>query len=301
MNPRRVWRAARVVGAALALTVFCAVASADTLTLKDGRVFHGRYLGGTADTIEMEVNGQVQTFDLRDVQSLSREPAQPAAKPAPDSAPAAAPGQLPEAPAPQGNPPPAAAPSAALPAVVPPAPDTSGKVTLPVGTRILVRMIDSVDSEHNRVGDRFRASLESNLEQDGVLLARRGTEVYGDLALVQGAGRLAGHAELKLELTGMLIHNSLVPLITGNYDVAGKGRGGNTGKKVAGGAVLGALIGALAGGGKGAAIGAGVGAGAGATVNIITKGEKVRVPSETLLEFSLDAPLALAPEAPPAR
>jgi len=285
MNPRRVWRAALVAGAALVLTVFCAVASADTLTLKDGRVFHGRYLGGTADTIEMEVNGQVQTFDLRDVQSLAREPAQT---------------QLPEAPAPQGNPPPAA-PSAAVPAVVPPAPDTAGKVTLPVGTRILVRMIDSVDSEHNRVGDRFRASLETNLEQDGVLLARRGTEVYGDLALVQGAGRLAGHAELKLELNGMLIHNSLVPLVTGNYDVAGKGRGGNTGKKVAGGAVLGALIGALAGGGKGAAIGAGVGAGAGATVNIITKGEKVRVPSETLLEFSLDAPLALAPEAPPAR
>jgi len=286
MNPKRICRAALVAGAALAFTVLCAVASADTLTLKDGRVFHGRYLGGTADTIEMEVNGQVQTFDLRDVQSLAREPAQ---------------AQLPEAPTPQGNLPPAA-PSAAVPAVVPPpAPDTSGKVTLPVGTRILVRMVDSVDSEHNRVGDRFRASLESNLEQDGVLLARRGTEVYGDLALVQGAGRLAGHAELKLELTGMLIHNSMVPIITGDYDVAGKGRGGNTGKKVAGGAVLGALIGALAGGGKGAAIGAGVGAGAGATVNIITKGEKVHIPSETLLEFRLDSPVALAPEGPPAR
>ena len=298
MRTKGIWRAGLAIGAALALSVFCAVASADTLTLKDGRVFHGKYLGGTADTIEMEVNGQVQTFDLRDVQSLSRDataPAKPgpAPAPAPAAAPTAAPtGSLPEAPTPRAAPPPAPAPAA---------PTETGKVTVPVGTRILVRMLDSVDSERNHVGDHFRATLETNLEQDGAIVARRGTEVYGELALVQGAGRLAGHAELKLALTGMLIHNSLVPIITGDYDVAGKGRGGNTAKKTAGGAVLGAIIGALAGGGKGAAIGAGAGAGAGATVNIITKGEKVKVPSETLLEFRLDSPVSLTPEIPAGR
>jgi hypothetical protein len=158
-------------------------------------------------------------------------------------------------------------------------------------------MIDSVDSERNKVGDRFRASLETNLEQDGYILARRGTEVYGQLTTVQGAGRLAGHAELRLQLTGMTLHDSFVPMVTGDYDVAGKGRGGNTAKKTVGGAALGAIIGALAGGGRGAAIGAGVGAGAGATVNIVTKGEKVRIPSETILDFRIDAPLALRPEA----
>jgi hypothetical protein len=273
---KRAWIS--LAGAALALTVLCATASADTLTLKDGRVIHGRYIGGTADTIEMEVDGQVETFDMANVQSLSRDSAPP--------------------PKPVAPPP---APAAAVPPPVPAPRPEAGTVTVPAGTRILVRMIDSVDSEHNRVGDRFRASLETNLEQDGAIVVRRGTEIYGDLALVQGAGRLTGHAELKLELTGILVHNSLVAIQTGDYDVAGKGRGGNTAKKTVGGAALGAIIGALAGGGRGAAIGAGAGAATGATINIITKGEKVKVPSETLLEFRLDAPFTMVPDVPAGR
>jgi hypothetical protein len=49
----------------------------------------------------------------------------------------------------------------------------------------------------------------------------------------------------------------------------------------------GGIIGALAGGGKGAAIGAGTGAGVGAGSEIITKGDQVKIPSETLLQFTL--------------
>ena len=280
MKTKTQWMVAAAFGILLALA---AAASADTLKLKDGRVIHGQYIGGTADAIQMNVNGEVQTFDVRDVVSLSRDSttAPAPAPPPPPAATSAPPAQaaLPDAPAPAGPP-----------------PDDRSKILVPEGTRILVRMIDGIDSETNRVGDRFRASLETNLEQDGYILARRGTEVYGELTNVHEAGRLSGRAELKLELTGMRIHDNLIPLVTGDYDSVGKGRGGNTAKKAVGGAALGAIIGALAGGGRGAAIGAGVGAGAGATVNIITKGEKVRVPSETVLEFRLDAPLRLRPE-----
>jgi hypothetical protein len=38
---------------------------------------------------------------------------------------------------------------------------------------------------------------------------------------------------------------------------------------------------------KGAAIGAGTGAGVGAGSEVITKGDQVKIPSETLLEFTL--------------
>jgi hypothetical protein len=160
-------------------------------------------------------------------------------------------------------------------------------------------MIDGIDSKTNRTGDRFRASLESSIDQDGVIVAPRGADVYGRLVNAQEAGHISGHAELKLELTGILINNEVVPVVTGEYQVAGKGRGGNTAKKAAGGAALGAIIGAIAGGGKGAAIGAGAGAAAGTTINIVTRGEQVKVPSETLLEFRLDAPLSVT--VPPAK
>jgi hypothetical protein len=36
-------------------------------------------------------------------------------------------------------------------------------------------------------------------------------------------------------------------------------------------------------------------------VNIVTKGEKVKIPSETILDFRIDAPLALRPEVPAPR
>jgi len=58
-----------------------------------------------------------------------------------------------------------------------PAPPQS-TVTVPAGTRVLIRMIDSVDSSKQQVGYRFTASLETNLQADNVVLARRGTPVY---------------------------------------------------------------------------------------------------------------------------
>ena len=84
-----------------------------------------------------------------------------------------------------------------------------------------------------------------------------------------------------------MVNGQTVPIVTGDYELTGKSRGASTAKRTVGGAAVGSIIGALAGGGKGAAIGAGVGAGAGAGSEIITKGDQVKVPSETLIEFTL--------------
>jgi hypothetical protein len=48
-----------------------------------------------------------------------------------------------------------------------------------------------------------------------------------------------------------------------------------------------------AGVGKGAAVGAGVGGGIGAGSEVITKGDQVKVPSETLLDFTLQQELSI--------
>jgi hypothetical protein len=62
---------------------------------------------------------------------------------------------------------------------------------------------------------------------------------------------------------------------------------------VGGGAALGTIIGAIAGGGSGALAGAAIGAGAGAVTQVLTKGDRVRVPAETVLNFRLDQPIQL--------
>jgi hypothetical protein len=180
------------------------------------------------------------------------------------------------------------APSAASAAA-----QSTKKIYVPAGTRILIRMIDSIDSTKQKAGDRFTASLETNLVVDNIVVAPRGTTVYGRLTSASSAGRMKGSSELSLELTDLVIRGTAYPLLTSTYDVKGKGEGGNTAKKVIGGAGLGALIGGIAGGGKGAGIGALVGGGAGTAVAASKKGQQLTIPSETLLEFRLQQPGSL--------
>ena len=167
------------------------------------------------------------------------------------------------------------------------------KETVPAGTRILIRMVDSVDSNQQKVGYRFTANLETNLQVDEVVVAPRGTKLYGRLAQAKSAGNVSGGAELTLELTDIVINGTAYPLLSSTYQVASQGQGGKTAKRVVGGTGLGALIGGVAGGGKGAAIGAGAGAAAGTAVSAATKGKQVSVPSESLLEFRLQQPATL--------
>jgi hypothetical protein len=163
-------------------------------------------------------------------------------------------------------------------------------VTVPAGTSLLVRLVDSVDSSKNAVGSRFTASLETNLQVAGVVVAPAGTKIYGRLAQSKEAGRVGGKSELQLELTDIIIDGTAYPLLSSDYSVQGSSSGKRTAKRMFGGAGLGAAIGAIAGNaGKGAAIGAVVGT----TAAVVQKGEKVSVPSETLLEFRLQQPASL--------
>ena len=291
----------RMIAAVVLGLLFVSAAAADTLELRDGRVLHGRYLGGTQAVLRFEIRGEVQTFNVSEAVALTFTGTGSASS---MGAPAPAPQPRPSAPAPrpseqapvtsQDAPPPAARPTSLAPQAEDPAAQY-GEVTIPAGQSLLVRMIDGVDSSKNHVGDVFHASLETDLYANNMLVARKGTDIYGRLADAKEAGHMSGSAELQLELIRIVIEGRDYPLVSSDYSLKGKGRGSDTAKKVGGGAVVGAIIGAIAGGGKGAAIGAGVGSAAGAGVQVLTKGQQVKVPSETLLEFRLQQPAVVTP------
>jgi hypothetical protein len=167
------------------------------------------------------------------------------------------------------------------------------QVTVPAGTRILVRMQDSIDSKNSKAGTRFTATLETNLTAVNTIVARAGTTVYGRLTEAKSAGRMKGGANLTLELTDIVLNGTAYPLVTGTYEIESKGNGKGTTTKVLGGAGLGALIGGIAGGGKGAGIGALAGGALGTGVSAAKKGEQLEIPSESLLEFRLLQPAQL--------
>jgi len=121
----------------------------------------------------------------------------------------------------------------------------------------------------------------------------RGALVKGRIAYAEESGKLAGRSQLVLELVEITANGKTYPIRTSDYVEVGSSRGTRTAQTVGGTAALGAIIGAIAGGGKGAAIGAASGAAVGTGVQVVTRGEVLRVPVETILEFKLQSALTL--------
>jgi hypothetical protein len=216
------------------------------------------------------------------------------AAPAPSPAPAPAPVSSPPMSTTPAStviiPPPAQQPASPPP---PPSPPPPQKVTVPYGTALSVRLVDSIDSESNQVGDVFHATLNAPIVQDGVVVIPSGTDLQGHLADVKSAGKFAGKSLVVLQLDSISSGGQTYNIQTDQYSRDGSSRGKNTAEKVGAGAGIGAIIGALAGGGKGAAIGAAAGGGLGGGVQAAGKGQQIKLPSETVLNFTLQAPLTV--------
>lgn len=190
------------------------------------------------------------------------------------------------------TPPAADNPPAAAP-VPPPPPPAPKKLIIDQGTQLTVRLVDAIDSEKNQLGDTFHATLNAPLTSDGEEAVPAGAELTGHLVDVKSASKFAGKSVVVLQLDSITSGGQKYSLQTDQYRKETASRGKNTAEKVGGGAVVGTIIGALAGGGKGAAIGAAAGAGVGGGVQAASKSQQIKLPSETVLNFTLQAPITV--------
>lgn len=240
------------------------------------------------------------------VNNLTVQPKQAAAEPAPppSSAPMREPyarqsrprqqpaGMMPpqqSAPAPQQSQMQAPAP--------PPARPTQPEVklvTLVAGTMLPIRTTDAMDTKTIQTNDVFHASVAQDVLVNGIVAIPRGSPVLGRVVEAREAAHFKGSSFLAIQLTQLTVRGHKVTVDTDTFSKEGTARGKNTAVKAGGGAVVGALIGALAGGGKGAAIGAVAGGGAGAGINAATRGEQVQIPTETMLNFTLQSPVTVS-------
>lgn len=175
-----------------------------------------------------------------------------------------------------------------------PPPARPSMATVPSGSVITVRMIDGIDSQANRPDQTFAASVAAPVVVGNQVVIPQNSDATVRLVSASSSGKFTGSAQLQLQLVSVTIRGTRYDVQSGNYQQSGASRGKRTAETVGGGAAVGALVGALAGRGKGAAIGAGVGAAAGAGYQVLTKGSKVKVPSETKIDFTLGAPLSVA-------
>jgi hypothetical protein len=170
-------------------------------------------------------------------------------------------------------------------------------VTIPSGTTLAIRLVDGLDSATAQPGQTFHATLDSPLAYEGDVAIPAGYDVEGHVVDVKSAGKFAGQSLLALQLDRISVGGKYYNIQTDQYRRQGTSRGKNTAEKVGAGAGIGAIIGAIAGGGKGAGIGAAAGGGLGGGVQAATHGQQVKLPTETVLNFTLQGPLTVIPTA----
>jgi outer membrane lipoprotein SlyB len=238
----------------LAVLLASLAASGDTLRLKNGAVIEGTFLGGDARTIRfLGPDGTPKQHPITDVAAIEfGGTAAPAASAA--SAPSAAP--------------------------------ATARATIPAGTLISVRLIDSIDAKQTAVGTRYRCSVDDPVVVNSQTIVPRGADCNVQVARAETGGRLTGSDELELKLYNITVNGKSYDVASESAELKTEGEGRKTARTTAATTGLGAVIGGLAGGGRGAAIGAVAGAGAGVAASSV-KGPHLQVPSETRLTFRL--------------
>ncbi len=177
------------------------------------------------------------------------------------------------------------------------------------GTVLRARSKQSLSTVTTQPGDRFAAELTDAVEKDGRVVLPVGAVIEGRVTEVHGGRRISGAAMMHLEPksvtlpdgTHYVIHAQLID--TDQMSRTKVDREGTLIRKDHPRetlAVLGlatgsaAAAGAIVGGGVGAAVGAGIGAGAG-TILWLKQDRQAVLPQDTLLVFSLTAPMPVMP------
>ena len=105
------------------LTLSTTALMADTLELADQSLIEGRYIGGNANSIMFEAAGEITAYETSEIVALYLSDGVAAAQTI------------------------AAAPAAQV-------------ITVPEGTRLVIRISEALDSKKHSAGHRFRGQLE---------------------------------------------------------------------------------------------------------------------------------------------
>ncbi len=166
---------------------------------------------------------------------------------------------------------------------------------IPAGTQFAVRADERIETA--QAGGVYRAQIAQTIvDRSGRTIVPAGSPAELTVVSAQKGGAV-GTRNIELALRSLTVNGKRYDISTLGREEggpAGLGTNRRTAEMVGGGAALGALIGAVAGGGQGAAVGAAVGAAGGAATQVLTRGDKVQIPAETVMTFELAQPVQVA-------
>ena len=248
MTKTQVMRQGTVFLTTIVTFLFGGLLMADTLELSDGTILEGDFVGSSNGIIMFNTGDGIEAYPEDQVAGVFFS---------------------------------SGAENALAQASAPPAP----VLTVPAGTRMVIRTVEDVDTRRHGAGHRFRGQLENALVADGVTVAPRGTFVHGVIVAASSAGNVAGSASLSMEFSDILINDDLYPIATTALQAQSANEAGRTVGRTARAAAVGALIDGKSGARTGMKVGAGV--------SVLTSGASINVPRGTLLETALRTPLVV--------
>ena len=169
-------------------------------------------------------------------------------------------------------------------------------IRIPTDTELIVELIDDIDTERSREGDRFQARIVSPSEISGAI-------IEGRISKIQKPGRIKRRAEMLLSFDRLVLSQNrwsnfsaivtdVLPRKGDNVkrvDMEGTVEGKRTVKedsiKIGATTGTGLVIGAIAGGPVGAAVGAGVGAAFGVGAVVVERGKHIRLNKDQQLRI----------------
>jgi hypothetical protein len=186
-------------------------------------------------------------------------------------------------------------PTASAPAPAP-APAPQPALVLPRGTRLQVRLNQTIDVKHAESGDRFSGVLAEPVVEGNTVAVPSGSAASGEVLVAHKRGKFKGKSVLALTLTRLEVNGAQYRIDTSNLSRTKKGKGKRSAAFIGGGAGMGMLIGGLATGGVGLLVGGLAGGGAGALGAAFTGNRDLSIPAESVVTFRLQDDLTLAPE-----
>ena len=119
---------------------------------------------------------------------------------------------------------------------------------IPAGTVLTIRMVDSVDSQRDYVGQTYQASLDEPVfDPGGRTLVPRGADVVVKLVDDVQSGKIEGRTVLTLDIVSLRVNGREVDVDTTAITQQSDSRGARSGKVIGGTAALGAIIGGYRG------------------------------------------------------
>jgi hypothetical protein len=221
---------------------------ADTLELADGRTLEGEFVGASNNIIMFDTGEGVEAFTEDQVVGLFLSSGVATAEDMAEAHP-------------------------------------TEQITIPQGTRLVIRMSEDLDSRRHQAGHRFRAQLDGAIVIDGVTVVPRGTQMQGQITSAGQARRVAGSSNLSVVFTDFILNDEFIPIATGQLTA----QTGNEAGRTAGRTARAAAIGGLIDGSSGARTGAKVGLGA----SVLTGGESINIPRGSIVETSLSVPVQI--------